>query len=90
LKPWFICILRCGDDKLYAGITTDVGRRIEEHNAGKAPGSRYAGSRYTRSRRAVELAYTEEAASRAGRPARAQDQAARPQQQGGAVRLMAG
>jgi putative endonuclease len=60
LKPWFVYILRCGDDTLYTGITTDVGRRIEEHNAGKAPGARY-----TRSRRPVVLAYTEEAASRA-------------------------
>lgn len=60
MKPWFIYILRCGDDTLYTGITTDVGRRIEEHNAGKAPGARY-----TRSRRPVALAYTEEAASRA-------------------------
>lgn len=60
MKPWFVYILRCGDDTLYTGITTDVGRRIEEHNAGKAPGARY-----TRSRRPVELAYVEEAASRA-------------------------
>lgn len=60
MKPWFVYILRCGDDTLYTGITTDVGRRIEEHNAGKAPGARY-----TRSRRPVVLAYTEEAASRA-------------------------
>jgi putative endonuclease len=60
LKPWFVYILRCGDDTLYTGITTDVARRIEEHNAGKAPGARY-----TRGRRPVELAYTEEAASRA-------------------------
>lgn len=60
MKPWFIYILRCGDDTLYTGITTDVGRRIEEHNAGKAPGARY-----TRSRRPVALAYTEVAASRA-------------------------
>ena len=60
LKPWFVYILRCRDDTLYTGITTDVGRRIEEHNAGKAPGARY-----TRSRRPVELAYAEEAPSRA-------------------------
>ena len=60
LKPWFVYILHCRDDTLYTGITTDVGRRIEEHNAGKAPGARY-----TRSRRPVKLAYAEEAASRA-------------------------
>lgn len=60
MKPWFVYILRCGDDTLYTGITTDVVRRIEEHNAGKAPGARY-----TRSRRPVVLAYTEQVASRA-------------------------
>lgn len=60
MKPWFVYILRCGDDTLYTGITTDVDRRIEEHNAGKAPGARY-----TRSRRPVALAYTERVDSRA-------------------------
>ncbi len=60
MKPWFVYILRCGDDTLYTGITTDVGRRIEEHNAGKTPGARY-----TRSRRPVALAYTEKVGSRA-------------------------
>ena len=60
MKPWFVYILRCRDGTLYTGITTDLGRRIEEHNAGKAPGARY-----TRSRRPVALAYVEEAASRA-------------------------
>ncbi|MDP6934250.1 MAG: GIY-YIG nuclease family protein, partial [Myxococcota bacterium] len=34
---------------LYAGIATDVQRRVSEHNAGKR------GSRYTRSRRPVQL-----------------------------------
>ncbi len=60
MKPWFVYILRCADDTLYTGITTDVGRRIDEHNGGKAPGARY-----TRGRRPVVLAYSEEAASRA-------------------------
>ncbi len=59
-KPWFVYILRCGDDTLYTGITTDISRRIEEHNAGKPPGARY-----TRGRRPVALAYVERAASRA-------------------------
>ena len=59
MKPWFVYILRCVDDTLYTGITTDVARRIDEHNAGKAPGARY-----TRGRRPVELAYAEAAASR--------------------------
>lgn len=59
MKPWFVYILRCADDTLYTGITTDVARRIDEHNAGRTPGARY-----TRGRRPVQLAYAEEAVNR--------------------------
>ncbi|MBN1574816.1 MAG: GIY-YIG nuclease family protein [Deltaproteobacteria bacterium] len=47
-KKWFVYILRCSDDTLYCGVTTDVERRVKEHNSGTA-------SRYTRSRRPVTL-----------------------------------
>ena len=53
-------MLRCADGSLYTGITTEVGRRVAEHNGDGA-----AGARYTRSRRPVELVYAEAAASRA-------------------------
>ena len=46
-----VYILRCADDTLYTGITTDVVRRIEEHN--ESP----LGARYTRGRRPVMLVY---------------------------------
>ncbi len=46
---WTLYVLRCADGSLYTGITTDVERRLEEHN-GSAKGARY-----TRSRRPVEL-----------------------------------
>lgn len=59
-KPWFVYVVRCADDTLYTGITTDTVRRMDEHNAG-AP----LGARYTRSRRPVTLAYVEGAESRA-------------------------
>ena len=59
MKPWFVYILRCADDTLYTGITTDVARRVEEHNADGVPGARY-----TRGRRPVAVVYVEEAASR--------------------------
>jgi predicted GIY-YIG superfamily endonuclease len=49
---WFVYLLRCGDGTLYTGITKDVGRRCEQHNAGTA-------SRYTRSRLPVALVYQE-------------------------------
>lgn len=46
-------ILRCADGTLYTGWTNDLKKRLAAHNAG-------TGSRYTRSRRPVELAYFEE------------------------------
>lgn len=46
----YVYLLRCADGSLYCGWTTDVERRVGEHRAGKA-------SRYTRSRRPVELAH---------------------------------
>jgi putative endonuclease len=45
----FVYLIRCADDTLYCGWTTDVERRLREHRAGKA-------SRYTRSRLPLELA----------------------------------
>ncbi len=50
---WFVYILRCADGSLYTGITKDLDRRLEQHNAGTA-------SRYTRSRLPVTLEYQEE------------------------------
>jgi putative endonuclease len=45
----YVYLLRCADDSLYCGWTTDVPRRLAAHRAGTA-------SRYTRSRLPVELA----------------------------------
>ncbi len=56
-KAWFVYILRCADDSLYTGITNDLERRCNQHNAGTA-------SRYTRSRLPVEMVYQEEQDSR--------------------------
>src|SRR5438270_1220254 len=49
---WSVYIVRCADGSLYTGITKDVKRRCQQHNAGTA-------SRYTRSRRPVKLIYQE-------------------------------
>ncbi len=46
---WYLYVLRCRGDTLYAGITTDVARRLAEHQAGK-------GARYTRAHLPVQLA----------------------------------
>ena len=49
---WYLYILRCGDDTLYTGITTDVEKRLEQHRSGK-------GAKYTRGRGPLELVYRE-------------------------------
>src|ERR1022692_2080930 len=49
---WFVYIVRCADGSLYTGITKDVARRCQQHNAGTASG-------YTRSRRPIKLIYQE-------------------------------
>lgn len=46
-------ILRCADGSLYTGWTNDLTKRLAAHNAG-------TGSKYTRSRLPVTLAYFEE------------------------------
>jgi putative endonuclease len=56
---WCVYMLRCADGSIYTGITTDVARRVAEHN-----GDSGLGARYTRSRRPVELVYVEAAAGR--------------------------
>lgn len=52
LKDWYLYIVRCNDDSFYTGISTDVEKRIQKHNAGK-------GARYTKARRPVVLVYSE-------------------------------
>ena len=48
-KKWYVYLVKCSDDTLYCGITTDIKRRISEHNGNKK------GAKYTRSRRPVTL-----------------------------------
>ena len=55
---WYVYIVRCGDNTLYTGISTDPASRLTEHNTGQN------GAKYTRARRPVTLVYTEQAASR--------------------------
>ncbi len=47
-RTWFLYALRCADDTLYTGVTTDLTRRLSEHNSGR-------GARYTSGRRPVHL-----------------------------------
>lgn len=51
-RDHFVYIIECADGSLYTGYTTDVVRRVEEHDAGE-------GAKYTRGRTPVELVYKE-------------------------------
>jgi len=48
----FVYLLRCQDNTLYTGYTTNPDRRLKEHNNGE-------GARYTSARTPVELVYKE-------------------------------
>lgn len=48
----YVYMLACSDDTLYTGYTTDVARRVAEHNAG-------TGAKYTAGRTPVTLEYVE-------------------------------
>ena len=49
----YVYPLRCADDTLYCGWTTDLEHRVRVHNSGR-------GAKYTRSRTPVKLVYFEE------------------------------
>lgn len=49
---WHVYIIRCFDSTLYTGTTTDIPRRVNEHNRSK-------GGNYTRIRMPVKLVYQE-------------------------------
>jgi len=34
-NPWFVYIVRCTNNALYTGITTNIENRIKTHNSGK-------------------------------------------------------
>ena len=55
---YFVYIIQCADQTLYTGITTDLDRRIEEHNSSKL------GAKYTKIRRPVQLVYSQEFTNR--------------------------
>ncbi|MDY3023909.1 MAG: GIY-YIG nuclease family protein [Streptococcus hyovaginalis] len=48
----YMYVLECADGTLYTGYTTDIKRRLKNHNSGK-------GSKYTRARLPVKLLYQE-------------------------------
>ena len=48
----YVYVVQCSDGSFYTGYTTDVQRRLGEHNAGD-------GAKYTRGRTPVELVHVE-------------------------------
>ena len=48
---WQVYIIRCADNSLYTGVSTDVARRLSEHRAGR-------GAKYLKGRGPLELAYS--------------------------------
>ncbi len=60
-RAWVLYVLRCGDGTLYAGITTNLERRLAAHAGGR-------GARYTRGRAPLAVAaswpYADESAVR--------------------------
>jgi len=54
---WHVYIVRCADNTLYTGVSTNVADRVATHNSG-------SGAKYTRARLPVTLVYSEVAADR--------------------------
>lgn len=55
---YFVYILQCCDETFYTGITTDLARRVKEHNNSKK------GAKYTKIRRPVKLIYSQQFSDR--------------------------
>jgi len=56
---WKIYILECSDNSLYTGITTDVDRRLRQHNW-----ELVWWAKYTKLRQPVKIVYTENSEDR--------------------------
>jgi len=51
MKDYFVYILKCSNGSYYTGVTSNLEKRIEEHNTGTYKG-------YTSTRLPVELVYS--------------------------------
>jgi len=52
MNSWILYIIKCSDDSLYTGITTDLDKRLRLHSEGKA-------AKYTRTRLPVKVVHKE-------------------------------
>ena len=53
-KTWHLYVVNCSDGTLYTGVTTNIDRRVHEHNTSKR------GAKYTKTRRPVKLLWSKE------------------------------
>ena len=51
---YYFYILRCSDNSLYCGMTSNLDKRLKEHNS-----SRSRGAKYLRAKKPVNLVYSE-------------------------------
>ncbi len=58
MSSWFVYFVTCSDGSIYSGVTTDLERRVLEHNESAK------GAKYTKARRPVVLSYSEAHESR--------------------------
>ena len=56
---WILYIIKCNDNSLYTGITTDLQKRISKHLKG-------TGAKYTKAKGPFEIMYTEQHDDRSG------------------------
>ncbi len=50
MQDWHVYLVSCNDNSLYCGITTNIERRLKQHN-----GLLSGGAKYTRNKRPVTL-----------------------------------
>ena len=58
-NTWCIYVLLCSDNSFYCGITTNLEKRLKQHN-----GELKGGAKYTRGRRPCQVIYTKKAMNR--------------------------
>ena len=51
---YYVYLVKCSDGSYYCGYTTNLKKRVDDHNNSKA------GAKYTKSRRPVKLVYFEQ------------------------------
>lgn len=52
MSGWSVYVLRCADNSLYTGISTDVERRLQQHSNGRG------GARYLKGRTPLTLEFS--------------------------------